>query len=101
MSPHPSIPESLWNTVPPEAQAAILAVIAALEKRIAELEQRLNLNSTNSSRPPSSDAPTVKAKRRPPLPPSGRGTDREMSVSLDRESSATQVDRAMCGQTSA
>jgi transposase len=36
------------------------------------LEQRLNQNSTNSSRPPSSDPPTVKAKRRPPLPPSGR-----------------------------
>jgi transposase len=72
MSPHPSIPKSLWNTVPPEAQAAILAVIAALEKRIAELEQRLNQNATNSSRPPSSDPPAVKAKRRPPPPPSGR-----------------------------
>src|SRR5499427_3952245 len=72
MSPHPPITESLWNTVPAEAQAAILAVIAALEKRIAELEQRLNQNSTNSSRPPSSDPPAVKAKRRPPPPPSGR-----------------------------
>jgi transposase len=72
MSPHPSIPDSLWNTVPPEAQAAILAVIASLEKRIAELETRLNLNSTNSSRPPSSDPPAVKLKRRPPAPPSGR-----------------------------
>ena len=68
MSPHPSIPEWLWNTVPPQAQAAILAVIAALEKRITELEQKLNQNSTNSSKPPSSDAPTVKAKRQPPLP---------------------------------
>ena len=38
MSPHPSIPESLWNAVPPEAQSAILAVIASLEKRIADLE---------------------------------------------------------------
>src|SRR5947199_5333545 len=72
MSPHPSIPESLWNTVPPEAQAAILAVITSLEKRIADLESRLNLNSTNSSRPPSTDPPAVKLKRRPPTPPSGR-----------------------------
>src|SRR5260370_17297407 len=72
MSPHPSIPDSLWSTVPPEAQAAIVAVIASLEKRIAELEQKLNLNSTNSSKPPSSDPPAVKAKRRPPPPPSGR-----------------------------
>jgi len=61
MSPHPSIPESLWSTVAPEAQAAILAVIAALEKRIAELEQRLNQNSTNSTGPPSSDPSAVKA----------------------------------------
>src|SRR6266404_1408235 len=67
-----SIPESLWNTVPPEAQAAILAVIASLEKRIADLEARLNRNSTNSSKPPSTDSPAVKVKRRPPVPPSGR-----------------------------
>jgi len=72
MSPHPPISESLWTAVPPEAQAAILAVIASLEKRIAELEARLNQNSTNSSKPPSSDPPAVKLKRRPPAPPSGR-----------------------------
>jgi transposase len=72
MSPHPSIPESLWNTVPPDAQAAILAVLASLEKRIADLEAQLNQNSTNSSKPPSSDPPAVKVKRRPPAPPSGR-----------------------------
>jgi transposase len=72
MSPHPSIPESLWNTVSPEAQAAILAVLEALEKRIADLEARLNQNSTNSSKPPSTGPPAVKVKRRPPAPPSGR-----------------------------
>lgn len=72
MSPHPSIPDSLWNTVPPAAQTAILAVIASLEKRIADLEARLNQNSTNSSKPPSSEPPAIKVKRRPPAPPSGR-----------------------------
>src|SRR6188472_3091760 len=72
MSPHPPIPESLWDTVPPEAQAALLAVFASLEKRIAELESKLNLNSTNSSKTPSTDPPAVKFKRRPPVPPSGR-----------------------------
>src|SRR4051794_25787118 len=72
MSPHPPIPESLWNTVPPEAQAAFLAVIVSLEKRIADLETRLNQDSTNSSRPPSTDPPAVKLKRRPPVPSSGR-----------------------------
>jgi hypothetical protein len=35
MNPQPPIPQSLWNTVPPEAQAAILAVVDSLEKRIA------------------------------------------------------------------
>src|SRR5262249_55047964 len=35
-------------------------------------KQRFNQNSTNSSRPPSSDPLAVKAKRRPPPPPSGR-----------------------------
>jgi transposase len=72
MSPHPPIPESLWNTIPPEAQAALLAAFASLERRIAELEARLNQNSTNSSRPPSSDPPAVKVKRRPPAPTAGR-----------------------------
>lgn len=51
MSPYPPIPESLWNTVPPEAQAAILAVVSVREERIADLEARLNQNSTNSSKP--------------------------------------------------
>ena len=68
MSPHPSIPESLWKTVPPEAQAAILAVIVSLKERIADLEVRLGQNSTNSSKPPSSDPPTL--KRAPPKPTS-------------------------------
>src|SRR5271166_2537287 len=79
MTPHPPIPEPLWNTVPPEAQAAFLEVFGSLERRIAELEKtiaelqaRLNLNSTNSSKPPSTDPPAVRLKRRPPAPPSGR-----------------------------
>src|SRR3954471_18938169 len=79
MGPHPPIAESLWNTVPPAAQAALLDVFGSLESRIAELEKtiaelqaRLNLNSTDFSKPPSTDPPAVKLKRRPPAPPSGR-----------------------------
>ncbi len=69
--PSPFGPRIALEHRPPEAQAAILAVIASLEKRIADLEARLNQNSTNSSKPPSSDPPAVKVKRRPPAPPSG------------------------------
>src|SRR3954463_10970347 len=70
MSDSPPIPEPLWDTVPPEAPAAIRALLTTLERRIAELEERVNKNSTNSSKPPSSDPPSV--KRRPPTPASGK-----------------------------
>jgi transposase len=43
--------------------AAHEAANAELRARVAELERRLGLNSTNSSKPPSSDGPNVK---RPP-----------------------------------
>jgi transposase len=71
----PPIPEELWGKVPPDAQAALVAVflamqvqIAELETRVGGLEARLKLNSTNSSKPPSSDP--IGMKRRPPAPPS-------------------------------
>jgi hypothetical protein len=71
------IPDELWSTVPPEAQAAIAAVFLAMQQRITELENqlrdlqaRLGLNSTNSSKPPSSDP--IGLKRKPPALPSGR-----------------------------
>jgi transposase len=77
MIPQPPIPAPLWNTVPPEAQVAILALvdslkgrIVELERRVGDLEARLKLNSTNSSKPPSSDP--IGLKRKPPTPPSGR-----------------------------
>lgn len=77
MRQEPPLPAELWDRIPAVVQAALLLVvgqyeqrIAALEQRARELEQRLNQNSTNSSRPPSSDAPAV--KRAPPRSPSGR-----------------------------
>jgi transposase len=63
--------------MPPAAQEAILALVQqyeqrlqALQQQVDQLQQRLNQNSTNSSRPPSSDPPHV--KRRPPEKSSGR-----------------------------
>ncbi|APW60080.1 IS66 family transposase [Paludisphaera borealis] len=77
MTNAPPIPEELWSKVPPDAQAAVAAVFLAtqrridvLERRIADLEARLNQNSTNSSKPPSSDP--IGVKRKPPAPPSRR-----------------------------
>jgi transposase len=70
MTDQPPLPQILWDTLSPEAQAAVAAVVQSLEQRIAELEERVNKNSTNSSKPPSSDPPSV--KRRPPTPASGK-----------------------------
>jgi transposase len=83
------IPAALWDQIPPAAQAAILALVqtyeqqlADLQSRVADLEQRLGQNSTNSSRPPSSDPPTV--KRAPPRPPSGRASGGQPGHTLQR-----------------
>src|SRR3981189_2960982 len=77
MAGTPPIPEPLWNTASPELQAAILALVSFYEQRLAQLEARVNdlenrlkLNSTNSSKPPSSDP--IGLKRKPPAPSSGR-----------------------------
>ena len=74
------LPAEIWNRVPPEAQALILVLlnkVAILEKRVdeferqnAELLERLNRSSRNSSKPPSSDQPHV--KRSPPRRNSGK-----------------------------
>lgn len=64
------MPQATWDVIPPEAQAVVAGGIVAFEARIAGLEARLNQNSSNSSRPPSSDGPQV--KRGVPRPPSGR-----------------------------
>jgi len=68
----PPIPPELWAQLSPEAQSAVSAVIATLEARIAQLEARLNQNSSNSSRPPSSDPPHFK-----PAPPRPTGRRRK------------------------
>src|SRR6266496_1603004 len=77
MNREPPLPPELWDRIPPESQAAIWVLrdgyerrIATLEAEVAELKERLNRNSQNSSQPPSSDGPQV--KRKPPRPPSGR-----------------------------
>jgi len=66
----PPLPSDLWDKTPPDVREAILALVLAFERRIAALEARLGQNSSNSSRPPSSDGPQV--KRGVPRPSGGR-----------------------------
>ena len=70
MKDQPPLPQPIWDQLPPEAQAAVSMLVQTFERRIADLEERLNKNSTNSSKPPSTDPPSL--KRRPPTPASGR-----------------------------
>jgi transposase len=69
----PPLPPELLAGLPPAVVQfirAILAQNAALKARVAELEARLGQDSSNSSKPPSSDPPAV--KRAPPRAKSGK-----------------------------
>jgi transposase len=80
MSDGPPLPADVWERLPPEARALIQALraevcalqgqVRALRQQVEELQAQLNQDSTNSSRPPSTDPPQV--KRGPPRSPSGR-----------------------------
>ena len=71
------VPLEVWEQSPEPVQIVMQAMVEYYEQRITQLEAevreltaRLNQNSQNSSKPPSSDGPHV--KRKPPKPPSGR-----------------------------
>ena len=63
MAPPPPLPDDLFAALPPAVQAyfrsleAIAAQLAVLQTRVAGLEAQLGQDSSNSSRPPSSDPP--------------------------------------------
>jgi transposase len=72
-----SIPQHIWDSFSDEARVLVATVIDGLERQINELKQqvqdlkaRIDRNSTNSSRPPSTDP--IGVKRKPPTPPSGK-----------------------------
>ena len=66
MTPSPPLPPDVWDALPGEVQT----LIEALRAEVAALKARLDANSSNSSKPPSSDPPHV--KRQPPRPTSKR-----------------------------
>jgi len=69
----PGISADDWAATPVAVRQlvwSLLETIASLQKRLAELEERVNQTSRNSSKPPSSDPP--QAPPRPKQPPSGR-----------------------------
>src|SRR3954447_13656443 len=70
MPDRPPLAQPIWDTLSPEAQAAVSELVDSFERRVAALQEQGRRNSTNSSRPPSSDPPSV--KRRPPSTPSGK-----------------------------
>ena len=109
MTDVPPLPPQIWDTLSPEAQAAVSMLVNRLEDQIVglaqqvhELKARLDQNSTNSSRPPSSDP--IGVKRKPPAPPSKKrrggqnGHPRRMRalVPPERLASVTDCKPAEC-----
>ncbi len=73
MSPAPPLPQDVGEATPAESRTLIEALrlqVEALRAEVVALRERLNVNSSNSSKPPSTDPPHL--KRRPPLVPSGK-----------------------------
>lgn len=63
------IPEGLWHSLSPEFKWVLYELCEEnrqLRERVRDLEARLNQNSSNSSRPPSSDPPWVSPKQKRP-----------------------------------
>jgi transposase len=58
----PGISTEAWNATPLAVRELVLRLLQQseqLQQRIAALEERLNQNSRNSSKPPSSDSPAT------------------------------------------
>ena len=80
LPPELPISEEDWNHTPRAVQAVVMALwqqvqtlqaqVAALQTEVAQLREQLGRNSQNSSKPPSSDAPSTPP--RPKRAPSGR-----------------------------
>ena len=78
----PPLPPAIWDALPAEGRALILALqaqvvalqteVAALHAHRRELQARLGQDSSNSARPPSADPPHAPRKRKRQVSPTGR-----------------------------
>ena len=96
-----------WAQTPPSVQAMVVALITriqALEAEVAQLHERVNRNSRNSSQPPSSDGPGVAKRKGPVKVRSGRkrggqpghaGTQRKL-VPMEQLKADLDVKPAIC-----
>ena len=66
--PPPGISQSDWQVTPVAVRQLVqtlLVTVGQLQQEVAQLREQVNKNSQNSSKPPSSDPPSV--KRKPPV----------------------------------
>lgn len=98
-----SIPQHIWDSFSDDARAIVGTGVDGLERQVIQLRQqvqdlkaRLDQNSTNSSRPPSTDP--IGVKRKPPEPPSKKrrggqkGHPRRMRALVPSERVASVTD---------
>ena len=74
MDTPPTLPQDLWDRIPPEARPYIetlkgqvqtlTSMVHTLQEQVRTLQEQLNQTSRNSSRPPSSDPPQSPRPRR-------------------------------------
>src|SRR5437870_2252685 len=63
------LPPDVWEATHPQAQAFILLLlerVRVLEEQVTAMQEQLRSNSSNSSRPPSSDPPGLPSRKRTP-----------------------------------
>lgn len=100
--------ETEWAQTPPAVQEFVLALVAhvqVLETELATLHERVNRNSRNSSKPPSSDGPDVpskprqraKSKRKRGAQPGHKGTARKL-VPIEQVKDRYDVKPEVCRQ---
>lgn len=105
VNPNPEIADWARRFAELEAKfTLLLAENVKLKEENAELKRRLGMDSSNSSKPPSTNSPF---KRPPPQPPSGKkpggqpghkGNHRQLSETVDQVDTCAPHDCKHCGE---